>query len=622
MTRLRSRGGAGPLSWRAALLIAVGLASFVSVGLWTALQTGVADTYDRRAGDLLWPRGQLDDRIVVVAIDAESIESVGQWPWPRSVQADLLEAVGGAGPALVVESVVLSPPSSEDSAIARAMGTVEGGVILAVAPLEVQSDLVADLLRVTEEASPGAVLAEVAVDRGHVLVLPDADGVVRSLPLAVEGPSRDLQPAVGLSAAARVDAGAAAVPLVLRPGVVEYGSVAAPVEDLQRLRVSWPTVPESSVLSAGNVLAGEVSAEDLAGRVVLIGVTDAATGGLLPAPGTAGQGAPGVLIQAAATHTLLTSSWVAVTPIPVTVGLCWALCLVLGVAVLRLPIVPASAVCLGAVVLAVLVPVALFEMMGWVPDVLRLAGAVVLAVLIAVLVRSLVEGRQRRLAVSLFSRYVPERVALDLVSRGRLDTVLSGQRVQVAVLFCDLRGFTPLAESLAPEDVRRVLNAYYDYTCERILANQGTVMQFVGDEVFAVFGAPAEVPDAAQVATTTAQTLQAERDRLHARLREAGLPPVDFGVSVHAGTVVAAHVGTDFRRQYAVIGDTVNLGSRLCGQARAAEVVVSREAAGATSVQSGRVEEVTVKGIDRPVQVVRWRPPAPSGDEAPSEVRS
>lgn len=597
--------GARPIGRLPALALSLAVATALAVSLWIALAAGLGETYDRRVGDLLWPRGSVDERILVVAIDSASIEEVGPWPWPRTVQADLVDALDDLGADVIVSSVVLAPPSQDDAAFAQAAEQV-GGVVLATVPVEVADPDALDTLRVLDQVEPSAALQQAAVDLGHALVLPDPDGVVRTLPLALESADGALQPALSLAGAtARLDSPGTPSPLLLRDGIVEYGAVVAPVESEQRLRVSWPAVPQETVLSATDVLRGRLD-RDLSGTLVLVGVTDAAVAGALPTPGGSGQETPGVLIHAAAAHTLLTSTWAALVPTPLTLGLAWLLGGLVTFVVLRVNLLAAGLTSGLVLVVSVLVPIALFEVFGWVPDLVRLVLTVAACVLVGLGARSLVEGRQRRLAVSLFSRYVPERVALDLVDRGRLESVLEGERVDVAVLFCDLRGFTPLAESLPPEDVRRVLNAYYDYTCARILDAQGTVMQFVGDEVFAVFGAPLAISDAAGAAVATARRLQDERSSLHELLDLHGLPRVEFGVSVHAGTVVAAHVGTDFRRQYAVIGDTVNLGSRLCGQARAGEVVVSTPTIGRLDLSLDAVaEEVTVKGVASPVSVTR-----------------
>jgi adenylate cyclase len=148
----------------------------------------------------------------------------------------------------------------------------------------------------------------------------------------------------------------------------------------------------------------------------------------------------------------------------------------------------------------------------------------------------------------------------------------------------------------------------------------GTVMQYVGDEVFAVFGAPIPDPGAAAKAVRCARAMQEETSRLGARLAKAGLPPVGYGIGLHLGEVVAAHVGNDIRRQYAVVGDTVNVGSRLCSRARAGEIVMS-DAVLAAIDDPPAVEPlgpVELKGKREPLPIHRLVAAASEGTQARS----
>jgi adenylate cyclase len=191
----------------------------------------------------------------------------------------------------------------------------------------------------------------------------------------------------------------------------------------------------------------------------------------------------------------------------------------------------------------------------------------------------------------------------------------------VAVLFCDLRGFTTMAESLEPGEVRDVLNAYYRATTRIVFDHGGTVMQYVGDEVFAVFGAPIPQAEAAATALRCAVAMQAAAGGLNEQLAGRGLPPVAYGIGLHRGQVVAAHVGNEIRRQYAVVGDPVNVGSRLCGQARAGEVVVSDtvldHAGGPLAVEP--LGPLPLKGKRQPVQAFRVAAGTPSGTGVPAD---
>ena len=315
-----------------------------------------------------------------------------------------------------------------------------------------------------------------------------------------------------------------------------------------------------------------------------------------------GVATPGVVIQAEVASTIMQGAWM--IPIPV-----WWSMIILLFAGFGLAWAGSSwkirwvtVVTVAAVATYLEAAVITFGLLGWLADLVRGPIAMLAAVVGAVTVRLVAEQRARQQAVSLFRRYVPERVAIELLRTGRAKEAAAGERVTVGLLFCDLRGFTPLAAQLEPGQVRQILERYYEFACAEIFERGGTVMQFVGDEVFAVFGAPEPVGDPAEAARETGLALQARASGLTEQLEAAGLPPVAFGIGVHVGDVVAAHVGPEHRRQYAVIGDPVNVGSRLCGIALAGEVVISEVAAGDLVVD---LELADLKGVAESVALIR-----------------
>ena len=233
--------------------------------------------------------------------------------------------------------------------------------------------------------------------------------------------------------------------------------------------------------------------------------------------------------------------------------------------------------------------------------------AIVAAFLGAVVLRYFGETRQRRRVTALFSQYVPETVAQRLVEEDRVETAAEGQRLDMTVLFCDLRGFTALSESLSPSTVRIMLDHYYDRVTELVLSMRGTLMKYVGDEVFAVWGAPIPTTDHPTRALACAIAIQELTPDLNRELVERGAPEVSFGIGLNTGEAVAAHFGGRRRRQYDVVGDTVNVGARLCSTAGRGEIILSDQVL--TRVPSpppvepvGRVE---LKGVSRELRL--WR---------------
>src|SRR5262249_33589916 len=160
----------------------------------------------------------------------------------------------------------------------------------------------------------------------------------------------------------------------------------------------------------------------------------------------------------------------------------------------------------------------------------------------------------------------------ELLELDDIQSMLEGSRCDVAVLFVDICGFTRITSTLSAHDVRRLLDEFYAEVVPHILDHDGTVVNFIGDEIYAVFGAPLKVDGYAVEAFECAVEIQRRRSLAATRFDSGPLQGVGYSIGLHAGEAVAAHVGNDFRRQYTIVGDTVNVGSRLCGRAGFGEI--------------------------------------------------
>ena len=154
---------------------------------------------------------------------------------------------------------------------------------------------------------------------------------------------------------------------------------------------------------------------------------------------------------------------------------------------------------------------------------------------------------------------------------------------------------------------------------DAILSHRGTVLKFVGDEVFAVFGAPLPVENHPQVSLDCAIEIQRRAPELDERLADLGIPPVAFGIGMNSGFVVAAHIGGGKRRQYDIVGDTVNLASRLCSQAGKGEIVIPESMRDKLTdpPEMSSMGAVALKGLEEPVMLYKIVP-----DPDRSESRS
>jgi len=369
---------------------------------------------------------------------------------------------------------------------------------------------------------------------------------------------------------------------------------------------SLSSADSAKVISAKDVIDGTAKKSDIAGKIVFVGAIDSTLGDQRLAPVNKGTGVPGVLLHANAANTMLTGNYL--DPVSNARTLMWVAILtaVIATAVLVLPlwmsVIFTFLVGFGYIVFAFV----RFNQ-GQVFNFIYPSIAVILAFVGALGLRYFLETRQRRRVTALFSQYVPEEVARRLVDEDRAGHAAEGERLDMTVLFCDLRGFTALSENLEPSVVRTMLNHYYDRVTEIVLEQFGTLMKYVGDEVFAIWGAPLPDADHPAHALECAMAIQALTPRLNRELVEQGCPEVSFGIGLNSGEAVAAHFGGGRRRQYDVVGDTVNVGARLCSQAGRGEIILSdqllQRVPNPPEVEP--VGPVTLKGVSREIRL--WR---------------
>jgi class 3 adenylate cyclase len=171
-----------------------------------------------------------------------------------------------------------------------------------------------------------------------------------------------------------------------------------------------------------------------------------------------------------------------------------------------------------------------------------------------------------------FGRYVSLEIAEKIMKSGKVD--LAGEEIQATVLFSDTRGFTPLSEKLPPKELIRFLNDYFAYITVPIAANRGVINKFIGDAVMAIFSPVFGVEDHKAAAVRAALGMREALKEFNALGR---YPEVAFGVGVHSGGLVAGNVGTETRLEYTVLGDTVNVASRIESHTRTAgtEILLS-----------------------------------------------
>ena len=217
----------------------------------------------------------------------------------------------------------------------------------------------------------------------------------------------------------------------------------------------------------------------------------------------------------------------------------------------------------------------------------------------------LTEILRRRKVVTAFKKYVAPQVVDEISKQGDFKIVLGGESRDIAVLFVDIRGFTPMSESLEPEQVVEILNEYLQLTTESIFKNGGTLDKFIGDATMAVFNAPFDLDDYIYRAVCTARDIAAGSQALEEKLMARFGKTVSFGIGVNCGRAVVGNIGCDFRMDYTAIGDTVNTAARLESNAKKGQILISESVYEAVKdrIEVSPIGEIPLKGKSKGVFV-------------------
>jgi len=573
--------------------------------------------------------------VVVCAIDAASIDRLGQWPWPRGVLAELVRRLAAAGARTIAFDIVFSEPDraglEQDKALARALEEAAGRAVLGfyVGLDEVLASGAAStpLPAAVETAvtPPGgfpelrtwpaiesnvAPLAAAAPAAGHFVFLPDSDGTVRHYPLIVDH-AGSLYPALALRAVSVFLGGA---PISVRPGqgalpVVDLGSRPIPASEQGELWINFrgPFERGFAYHSAADVLEGRVPAEALRDRLVFIGATETGLGDVVTSPFDAVV--PGVEVHATVADNLLHGRFIR-DGAPETLLSVLAL-LALGplggslAARSRRPLGGAAgalALVAGWGVATHLAFVVSARHLHVVLPVLAVALGYTAA---AVWRIAFVEARARQIR-AVFSRYVSQAVVEEML-RDPDKVRLGGEKRELTVLFSDLRGFTSSSERMEPEQVVAVLNEYMTPMTRIILDQGGTIDKYMGDAIMAFFGAPVAQPDHAARACAAALAMRRRLAGLNAGWAPRGQAPLAAGIGLNTGAMAVGNMGSEMIFDYTVVGDHVNLGSRLEGLTKlyGVEIVASEFTAAAAGADFAfrELDRVRVKGRREPVRV-------------------
>ncbi|MEW6387224.1 MAG: adenylate/guanylate cyclase domain-containing protein [Thermodesulfobacteriota bacterium] len=607
---------------------------------WGSQASGLMELYSLKTLDLFFryvPLPPASREIVLVTVDQPDLDFFKNqgvtWPWPRQLYVPIIEFCQRGGARAVIMDIFYTEASSygpeDDHRLAQAAAAA-GNVIFAFSlsqnerePNPVESELLGkaglhiagpppgDLPHYRSVLSPIQPLVQAAQTLGNVGATADRDGTYRRVPLVA--PFQDLWlPTLAFAAFQRHHPDG---PWRFEAGALVQGRLRLPLDDQGQLLLKFRGPSRSHRrFSAANIIRSEYQCRqgqtpdyapaELAGKWVIVGLTAPGLYDLKASP--VGAVYSGAEIHATLLDNLLKGDFLKTVPLwGVWV---WTLALT-GLMVAAVLYAPGLAVVLGTLVILTLanLGVAVLAFMGsWWLDPILPDETLTVAFILAAAYSYATEGRQKLAIRRMFAQYMSEKVIHHLMQHPE-KLKLGGERRRVTLFFSDLAGFTTLSERLDPEAVVSLLNDYLSQMTDIILEEEGTVDKYEGDAIMAFWGAPLDQEDQACRACRAALCQQGALQELNQDFAASGLPVLTNRIGLHTGDAIVGNLGSEKRFDYTVIGDTVNLASRLEGLNKfygtnilASETTV-QECAGAMEFRE--LDRVAVKGRETPIAV-------------------
>ncbi len=604
-----------------------------------------------------------DDRIAILDIDEASLKSVGRWPWNRATMTALLDQLfDHYGVAAVGFDVVfaepdtssglaalerlgrdelvgnrefqaalrrLSPQLDYDARFAQALaerpvslgyyfnpagfgdarsGELPPPALPAATFGPLQPGLPAPTgyganLAVFQQAAQGAGFYNMRADedgtaRRMALVSPFGDGYYLSLPASTLRVAFGAEPAAGGVDRERV------LGREYRSPWLEIGGLRMPLDTDGHVHVPYRAGAPFPYLSAAGVLAGKAPVAQLENRIVLVGSTAPGLTDLRVTPFSSTF--PGVEIHAHLIAGMLdgtlraTPPWADDARVLAVLAVGGLLALVLLRFGPALGLIATLAL-LGLLLAAYAAAWSRFLVVPMAAPMLTVFGLYALNTAWGFFAAT----RSKRQITRLFGQYVPPELAAEM-SRDPAHYSMEGQSRDMTVLFSDIRGFTNFSERLSPTELAEVLNAYLSTMTRIVQQHQGTIDKYIGDAIMAFWNAPVDLADHATRAVATALDMQAALPQLNEEFAARGWPEVKIGIGVNTGRMSVGNMGSEFRMSYTVMGDAVNLGSRLEGITKqyAVGILVTQPTVDADPVHAYmKIDVVRVKGKETPVAI-------------------
>ena len=580
--------------------IAFAVGALISSSFYFGLFSGLENFLE----DLLFSPKPIHKDIIIVSIDSESINKIGQWPWPREVFGKALLELQKNPPSTASIDVIFSESSrygnSDDAALAQALNKISFPVILPVEaqPLILEKDNLPAAGKFLKPL-PELELTK-SVTLGHVNLVLDADGVARRFPLKIgdfNAMPYEIAKKSGLEIPGEEN--------LVNINRIVFSSPTGSIRRVPFWRVLEDNVPRSqSDRDPG--LNGLGTGELLKDKIVLIGVTAADLHDEKPTPFSRGTQMSGVEIQANILNMLVSGYRLA--PLNFSATFLWIFAAAFFSEAVFLILKGALWPLLGNIFLGFIysaTAVFLFDK-GTAVNLIHLNFAWILSTAGLLSYRYFASEKGRWEMKALFSKYVSKDV-LEEILKNPGKVKLGGEGREVTVFFSDVKGFTTLSEKSTPQELVGVMNEYFTLMTEEVLKRGGVLDKYIGDAIMAFWGAPIDDEQQADHALQAAIGMTEKLKTLNVKLKKSGKPEIGMRIGIYTGPALAGNIGSELRLNYTVMGDTVNVASRLEGinKEYGTQIIIGENTKNQLkgSYNLKKLGSVTVKGREEPLNI-------------------
>lgn len=582
-----------PISY---LLKSCFFALFIAGCLFLSFYNGLFWGIENFLQDILFENKPIDERLIIVSIDNDSIEKLGQWPWERKTFAQFFEALNSSEPLVVGLDVLLSERSrvggADDATLQNALQNINYPLVMAAeaTDFELNNNYSKTFISPLPEFYKNK-----NVSLGHVNLVADKDGVVRRVPLEISGPGSVVYR--GLS-----------TEIALKSGLIEDQLISGR-KKIERIVYSGGSGRVRTV-PFWRVLSQDFDRETLKGKIVFVGATAPDLHDTKQTPMDRGTEMSGVEIQAQITNMLLKDFQLDELSLAAVFFWLFVSAFIPFLLFYLSGGIPLSLFLL--LITGILHTIGIITLFseGKIANLVHLNLAWIIGGLFSFLYKYFSLDKEKRMIRDTFSKYLSGDVLEDLL-KDPTRVKLGGEEREVTIFFSDIRGFTTLSEGMSPQELTHFLNRYLTRMTDIILKKKGVVDKYIGDAIMAFWGAPLENKNQALHSVLASIEMVDGLREFNEENVKNGNPTINIGIGLNSGVVTVGNMGSNSRFDYTIMGDAVNLASRLESQTKnyGVQVIISESTRKKISsdeenkhgIVFREIDRIVVKGKNRPV---------------------